>query len=133
LEAEIALAAGDARRADEIYVAAAPKQKMRAEAANPVPTSVANDLSFPDGPARAKKACGDVDGAIDAYRQLITPDIASRWTLMLNPQYILELARLYDEKGDVARAREHYRRFLDLWKDADAGLREVAEARRKAP
>jgi tetratricopeptide (TPR) repeat protein/tRNA A-37 threonylcarbamoyl transferase component Bud32 len=133
LEAEIALAAGDARHADEIYVAAAPKQKMRAEAANPVPTSVANDLSFPDGPARAKKARGDVDGAIDAYRQLITPDIASRWTLMLNPQYILELARLYDEKGDAARAREHYRRFLDLWKDADAGLPEVAEARRKVP
>jgi tetratricopeptide (TPR) repeat protein len=95
-------------------------------------TAASNDLAFPDGPARAKKARGDIDGAIGVYRQLITPDIASKWTLPLNPRYVLELARLYEQKGDAARAREHYRRFLDLWKNADPGLPEIAEARRKA-
>ena len=132
LEAEIALAQGDAQRAADLYTAASPGAKMPSNANAPVPTSISNDLAFPDGPARAKRARGDLDGAIDAYRQLITPDIASRWTLRLNPRYVLELARLYEQKGDSGRAREHYRRFLDLWKNADAGLPELTEARRKA-
>jgi len=132
LEAEIALAGGDARRGDELYTAASPVRKMDANADFLMITAASNDLAFPDGPARAKKARGDIDGAIGAYRQLITPDIASKWTLPLNPRYVLELARLYEQKGDAARAREHYRRFLDLWKNADAGLPELAEARRKA-
>jgi len=132
LEAEIALAQGDARRAGELFTAASSAGKMPSNASAPVPTSMSNDLAFPDGPARAKKAVGDLDAAIDAYRQLITPDIASKWTLRLNPRYVLELGRLYEQKGDVARAREHYRRFLDLWKNADPGLPEIGEARRKA-
>jgi hypothetical protein len=44
---------------------------------------------------------------------------------------VLELARLLDKSGDAAAAREQYRRFLELWKSADAGLPELAEVRRK--
>jgi hypothetical protein len=48
---------------------------------------------------------------------------------MLEPRYVLEVARLLDQMGDEAAAREEYQRFLELWKDADAGLPELQEAR----
>jgi hypothetical protein len=77
-----------------------------------------------------KKAQGDLAGAISIYRELLTSDIGSKWTAMLEPRYVLELARLLDETGDKAAARVEYERFLDLWKDADAGLPELKEARK---
>jgi hypothetical protein len=71
-----------------------------------------------------------VAGAIAIYRQLLTPDISSKWTSVLEPRYVLALARLLDRAGDRAAARTAYQRFLDLWKSADPGLPELAEARR---
>jgi len=35
------------------------------------------------------------------------------------------------QQGDKPRTRENYRKFLDLWKDADGGLPEVADAKRR--
>ena len=37
--------------------------------------------------------------------------------------------KIAEQKGDRARARENYERFLDLWKDADPGLPEVEDAK----
>ena len=48
---------------------------------------------------------------------------------MLEPRFVLELARLLDETGQKEAAREEYERFLELWKDADEGLPELEEAR----
>ena len=42
------------------------------------------------------------------------------------------IARLLEKTGKKAEARAEYKRFLDLWKDADAELPEVVEARAKA-
>ncbi len=50
---------------------------------------------------------------------------------MVQPRYVLELARLLERSGDAASARAEYGRFLDLWNHADPGLPELAEARRK--
>ncbi len=35
------------------------------------------------------------------------------------------------EKGWRAKAVEHYERFLDLWKDADPGIAEVEDAKKR--
>ena len=43
----------------------------------------------------------------------------------------LSLARVRAAAGDKAGARQAYDRFLELWKDADAGLPLLAEARRE--
>jgi hypothetical protein len=48
---------------------------------------------------------------------------------VLEPRLVLELARLLDQEGDYEAARLEYRRFLDLWKNADPDLPELAEAR----
>jgi Flp pilus assembly protein TadD len=82
-----------------------------------------------DGPARVKVAQGDLAGAIRIYRKLNTPDITAKYTAMLEPRFVLETARLLDKMGDKEGARAEYERFLELWKNADAGLPELKEAR----
>jgi tetratricopeptide (TPR) repeat protein len=41
------------------------------------------------------------------------------------------LGKIAEQKGDRVKAREYYQRFLDLWKNADSGLPEVADARKR--
>jgi tetratricopeptide (TPR) repeat protein len=41
------------------------------------------------------------------------------------------LGKIYEERGDSAKSIEHYEKFLDLWKDADSGLPEVEDARKR--
>jgi hypothetical protein len=91
-----------------------------------------SNLPFRDGLARVRAAQGDLKGAIEIYRRLLTPeDIGQKWTAMLEPRFVLELARLLDRTGDRAAARQQYQRFLDLWKRADSGLPELQDARRR--
>jgi len=132
LEGEIALAAGDLRAAEAAFAAGEPAVKMPFSLGGPagiVETILNNCLISRDGRARVKKAQGDLRGAIDIYRDLLTPGMSSKWTAMLEPRYVLRLARLLDETGDKEGAREEYGRFLDLWKNADDGLPELKEAR----
>ncbi len=131
LEAEIALAAGDAAKAEQAMGTGEPPAKAFFNV-NVIDGSIAsNQFAFPDEPARVKRARGDAAGAIAIYRRLLTPDISQKWILMYEPRYVLEIARLLDQRGDAAAAREQYQRFADLWKNADAGLPELAEARKK--
>jgi tetratricopeptide (TPR) repeat protein/tRNA A-37 threonylcarbamoyl transferase component Bud32 len=132
LEGEIALAAGDLTAAEAAFLAGEPAIKMPFSfGADPgiIGTHGMNVLPFHDGLARVKKARGDLEGAIAIYRDLLTPDIGSKWTMWLEPRYVLALARLLDETGDKEGARAEYERFLELWKNADEDLPELAEAR----
>jgi hypothetical protein len=38
------------------------------------------------------------------------------------------LGRIFEQTGDRVKARENYRKFLDLWKDTDPGQPEVEDA-----
>jgi len=42
-----------------------------------------------------------------------------------------KLGKVLDQMGKKAEAREKYSKFLDLWKDADPGLPEVEDARKR--
>jgi Flp pilus assembly protein TadD len=90
-----------------------------------------SNAPFRDGPARVQIAGGNLTGAIDIYRRLLTQDISQKWTSILEPRFVLQLARLLERAGDRAGAREQYQRFLDLWHQADAGLPEVTEGRQR--
>ncbi len=131
LEAEIALAGGDLAAAEAAFTTSEPPIKMEFSLSALPPTIVNNNSPSRDGLARVRKARGDLRGAIEIYRRLLTPDISSKWTAVLEPRYVLELARLLQQSGDAAAARAEYQRFLDLWKHADPDLPEVAEARRR--
>jgi hypothetical protein len=52
----------------------------------------------------------------------------------MNPRFPLARYRLglaLEAKGDGARARDEYRKFLEDWKDADRDVPELADARRR--
>jgi eukaryotic-like serine/threonine-protein kinase len=129
LAGEIALAAGDLAAAETAFAAGEPPLRMWFSLAQPIPSILSNNLPFRDGLARAKAARGDLAGAIEVYRRLLTVDIAQKWIAMLEPRYVLQLGRLLERSGDKAGARQQYLRFLDLWKSADPALPELREAR----
>ncbi len=41
------------------------------------------------------------------------------------------LGMIYEQLGDKVKARQNYQKFLDLWKDADPGRPEIAEAKKR--
>jgi tetratricopeptide (TPR) repeat protein len=74
--------------------------------------------------ARAYEQAGAVDSAIAVYERAVnTPGLTRLYeeapTLALTYK---RLGELYDKRGDAARARDYYGRFVDLWKNADAEL-----------
>jgi len=38
---------------------------------------------------------------------------------------------LYEQKGRKDKTIEHYEKFLELWKDADPGIAEVEDAKKR--
>jgi tetratricopeptide (TPR) repeat protein len=104
--------------------------------------------SLPDGPANACAIClplylgrtfdaaNQPDSAIVQYEKYLRTPQWSRTDEVLDPESspaIHErLGQLYEAKGDAANAAEHYRAFIELWKNADPELQpRVAEARRR--
>jgi len=45
--------------------------------------------------------------------------------------HIAYQAKVLEKKSQKAKAIEHYERFLELWKNADPGIAEVEDARKR--
>jgi TolB-like protein/Tfp pilus assembly protein PilF len=130
LEGDLALAAGRLPAAADAYASGEPDGRMWLSSLMLGTSIIANHLPSRDGPARVAKARGDLPGAIQAYRRLTSANGEQKWSAMLEPRYVLEIARLLARTGDAGGAAAEYRRFLELWKNADVDLPELAEARR---
>jgi tetratricopeptide (TPR) repeat protein len=81
--------------------------------------------------ARAYRQKGDLDKAIDWYEKHIIIDPKTTDRRLIPPKYHYKLAVLYEEKGRKSKAIEQYEKFLDLYKDADPGIAEVEDARKR--
>ncbi len=81
--------------------------------------------------ARAFQKMGNIDKAIEEYKKLLTFDPASQDRRLHNPVYHYRLAKLYEQKGLKEEAKKEYARFLGLWKDADPGLPELVDAKKR--
>jgi serine/threonine protein kinase/Tfp pilus assembly protein PilF len=130
LSAEILLREGKTKAAIDLLVKMPQQRPPVAFGGGLFPVGYAFP-SLKDILARAYQQNGETDKAIAEYERLVTfgPQNISR--ALIHPLNYYRLAKLYEQKGDKAKAGENYRRFLDLWKDADSGLPEVEIARKK--
>jgi serine/threonine protein kinase/tetratricopeptide (TPR) repeat protein len=78
--------------------------------------------------ARAYEQMGDLDKAIAEYEKLMRVDLKIGPRFLPHPKYHYRLAKLFERKGENAKAAAEYRRFLELWKDTEAGQPEFEEA-----
>jgi len=71
---------------------------------------------------------GDRDNAIAWYRKAIESERHSSPYMI---QFHYRLGLLYEEKQEFQAARETYGRFLNYWKDADADLPTLGDAKQR--
>ena len=74
---------------------------------------------------------GDVSSALSAYTDLLSVGFSGN---NLPETWILthyRLGRLYEQKGDMDKAREYYGKFLHIWREADQDLPPLNDARRR--
>jgi serine/threonine protein kinase len=127
LEGEIALAHGHYDQASSSFKAAQTQAWLTL--GRDASTVFAINLPSRDGLARVEVARGNRTAAIEGFRRLTAVSPSSQTSAVLEPRYILELARLLKGDGNEAAARVEYARFLELWAKADSGLPELAEAK----
>jgi tetratricopeptide (TPR) repeat protein len=72
---------------------------------------------------------GDLEAARREYERVISLTTGRLHFGDLYAKSFYWLGKIAEAQKDTARARENYRRFLDLWKDADPGQPEVDDAK----
>ncbi len=89
------------------------------------------EASYYDNLARALYESGDLDIARKTYEKitLLTLDRINDGDRYAKAYYML--GKIAEQQGDKVRASQNFRKFLDLWKDADAGLPEVTDAKKR--
>lgn len=128
LQSEILMAEGSPEEAIQIFTSVEfpPVPQLRIDY-----IGVYNMPFIQDTLARAYYQNGQLDEAIAEYEGKVAFNPQSDNRRLINPKYRYLLAKLYEEKGEAAKAVEQYEAFLELWRDADPGLPEVEDAEKR--
>jgi tetratricopeptide (TPR) repeat protein len=93
--------------------------------------SVEGDAFFFDALARACFESGDLDRARQEYEKITLLIFGKVGNGDIYAKAFYMLGKIAEQQGDKTRAGQNYRKFLDLWKDADPGLPEPEDARKR--
>jgi tetratricopeptide (TPR) repeat protein len=86
---------------------------------------------FFDNLARALYESGELDKGSKEYEKITLLTTGRHYYGDIYAKAFYMLGKIAEQQGDKARAVTNYRKFLDLWKDADPGLPEVEDARKQ--
>jgi tetratricopeptide (TPR) repeat protein len=88
-------------------------------------------LLFLNGLAEVYFEAGNWEKAREAYQEILVMTYNRYYLGALYAKSFYWLGRICEQLGDAAQAIEYYGKFLDLWKDADPGIVEVEDAKRR--
>ena len=74
---------------------------------------------------------GDLEKAKKEYEKILTLTTGRLREGDLYAKSFYMLGKIHKEQGDTAKAIEYYEEFLDLWKNADEGLPELEDAKKR--
>jgi serine/threonine protein kinase/predicted Zn-dependent protease len=74
---------------------------------------------------------GDLDKALRVYEDLSGMVWLNYYTGDIYVKSFYMLGKIWEQKGDTTKAIEHYKKFLSLWKDADPGIAELEDAKKR--
>ncbi|MCX6578515.1 MAG: protein kinase, partial [Candidatus Aminicenantes bacterium] len=104
----------------------------KAEALLPFQYFFDNDqVIFMDALALAYFKQGDLDKARKECEKISQLTVGAFYYGDIFAKNFYRLGMICEKQGDKVKARENYQKFLDLWKDADPGRPEVADAKKR--
>ena len=86
---------------------------------------------FIDSLAQAYYEAGDLAKALEEYKRITSLAFPRIWDGDIYAKSFYMLGMIYERMGRKGKATENYGRFLELWKDADPGIPEVNDARKR--
>jgi len=81
--------------------------------------------------AEAYYRAGDSAKALEEYKMISSLTFPRIWDGDIYAKSFYMMGMIYERMGSKAKATENYGRFLELWKDADPGIPEVIDARKR--
>jgi tetratricopeptide (TPR) repeat protein len=95
------------------------------------PWSWGLQASFLDPLASAYLEAGQQEKALATYQKITELTNGRLAWGDIYAKSFYQLGKINEMKGDLVKAIGHYQKFLDLWKNADPGLPEVEDARKR--
>jgi len=74
---------------------------------------------------------GDLEKSRQEYEKIARMTTGRLGYGVIYANSFYQLGKIYQQQGITEKAGENYRKFLDLWKDADPGISEVEDAKRR--
>jgi len=88
-------------------------------------------LLLADSTGLAYYKAGDLENARQEYENVISLTSGRQGSGDLYAKSFYMLGKIYEQQKNRGKAIENYQKFLDLWKNADPGIAEVEDARKR--
>ncbi len=90
-----------------------------------------NHALFIESLALSYYKSGNLEKAVEEYERIISLTTGRLFYGDIYAKSFYMLGKIYEQKEFKGKAIEYYEKFLDLWKNADPGIAEVEDARKR--